>query len=475
MDVTNVSASHVAQLLSQLSTPGTPAPSTPQFAMKVRLILVPVFVATLVCLWQVQQVRGASLYINTSNSPPRIQSLDLITGSLQAIVTSTILCCTAGRGIEVDPKAGKMYFNWIGEGIYRANLDGTAKELVVQQGSAPAIATFRLDLNANKIFFNYGDEAIRSADLNGSNQQAVIVSPIPGAAINSFALNPDAKKIFFVASPTTQPYILLSSINSINYDGTNLSTMLSVPSNWVQGLFPDNLEVDTLHRRLYWADRSTLTINSAKLVGSDISSVLSWFNSPQSFRSFTIDPIGRKIYWSTFETDPYQEILSANLDGTGKQVLIQSRDDPWGLAIGPLPRTKITIDIKPGDFPNSINPKEEGVVPVAILSSSTFDAATVNSATIFFGRNGTEAPALKATMRDVNHDGRPDMVVYFRTEQTGIKCGDISASLSAQTFSGQAIKGSDSIRTVGCGKSGEHEGDHDDNKGDHDKEKDKGK
>src|SRR2546425_9110196 len=37
---------------------------------------------------------------------------------------------------------------------------------------------------------------------------------------------------------------------------------------------------------------------------------------------------------------------------------------------------EVTIDIKPGEDPPSINPKSRGKIPVAILSSSAFDATT---------------------------------------------------------------------------------------------------
>jgi hypothetical protein len=38
----------------------------------------------------------------------------------------------------------------------------------------------------------------------------------------------------------------------------------------------------------------------------------------------------------------------------------------------------VSIDIKPNEFPNSINLGSKGVVPVVLLSSATFDAITVN-------------------------------------------------------------------------------------------------
>ena len=48
-----------------------------------------------------------------------------------------------------------------------------------------------------------------------------------------------------------------------------------------------------------------------------------------------------------------------------------------------LPTTiTVAIDIKPGSFPNSINPKSRGVIPVAILTTDSFDATTVDSTTV---------------------------------------------------------------------------------------------
>jgi probable HAF family extracellular repeat protein len=112
--------------------------------------------------------------------------------------------------------------------------------------------------------------------------------------------------------------------------------------------------------------------------------------------------------------------------------------------------TVVTIDIKPGSDPATINPKSQGVIPVAILTTDTFDATTVNASTVRFGKNGTEAPPVQSAVEDVNGDGLSDLILHFNTQATGIQCGDTSASLTGQTFSGRAIQGSDSIVTVGC-------------------------
>lgn len=113
----------------------------------------------------------------------------------------------------------------------------------------------------------------------------------------------------------------------------------------------------------------------------------------------------------------------------------------------PLP---VFVDIKPGGVPNPINLGSKGSIPVAILSTRVFDATTVDPTTVRFGGMNSQAHALRFSLQDVNKDGRIDMGLHFDTQTTGIACGDATASLSGKTSSGQELKGSDSIKTVGC-------------------------
>jgi hypothetical protein len=57
---------------------------------------------------------------------------------------------------------------------------------------------------------------------------------------------------------------------------------------------------------------------------------------------------------------------------------------------------------------------------------------------------------VQAALEDVDGDGDTDMILHFNTRDTGIQCGDTSASLTGETFSGQEIEGTDAITTVGC-------------------------
>jgi hypothetical protein len=116
------------------------------------------------------------------------------------------------------------------------------------------------------------------------------------------------------------------------------------------------------------------------------------------------------------------------------------------------PPTPVTIDIKPGEFPNLINigndPNRIGVITVAILTKPTFDATGVDPTTVRFGKTGTEAAPVQVALQDADGNGTLDLVLHFRTQDTSLQCGDTSAVLTGKTVSGEAIQGSDSIVTV---------------------------
>jgi hypothetical protein len=106
--------------------------------------------------------------------------------------------------------------------------------------------------------------------------------------------------------------------------------------------------------------------------------------------------------------------------------------------------TEVALDIKPGSSTNPINLRSRGVITVAIFSTATFDASTVDPASVKFGPNG--ATSTQNSLEDVNGDGRLDLVLHFRTQETGIQLGDTQACLTGQTRSGESMQGCDSIR-----------------------------
>jgi len=121
--------------------------------------------------------------------------------------------------------------------------------------------------------------------------------------------------------------------------------------------------------------------------------------------------------------------------------------EPTAFAITPAPPVEnVLIDIKPGSYPNSINPGSQGRIPVAILTDETFDATTVDPATVRFGPEN--AAAAHSAIEDVDGDGDLDMILHFKTQKTGIEPGDTEATLTGKTYGGISIEGTDTIRTV---------------------------
>jgi hypothetical protein len=56
--------------------------------------------------------------------------------------------------------------------------------------------------------------------------------------------------------------------------------------------------------------------------------------------------------------------------------------------------------------------------------TETFNATTVNPTTVHFGATGTEAAPVQSALEDVDGDGNIDMILHFKTQDTGIQCGE---------------------------------------------------
>ena len=110
------------------------------------------------------------------------------------------------------------------------------------------------------------------------------------------------------------------------------------------------------------------------------------------------------------------------------------------------------IDIKPGSDPNSINVFANGVIPVAILGSESFDVLDVDVSTLTFGPSGaTPLHPLALHLENVNGDDFNDLVTHYRTQETGIALGDTEACITGETLGGSPIGGCDDIITSPMG------------------------
>jgi uncharacterized repeat protein (TIGR01451 family) len=184
------------------------------------------------------------------------------------------------------------------------------------------------------------------------------------------------------------------------------------------------------------------------------------------FETFTITCGGYSNHTFTFsnevqpldpaDTDPDQSNNFASVDLTVECVM------------------PVAINIKPGSFPNSINPNNRGVVPVAVLTTLAgeyglpldFDATTIDALTVRFGPRALIWPELGGApdfhgkghiedsyeLDELTRDGDLDMVLHFLTSLTGIQRGDVEACVKGQWTDGLGVVhkffGCDSVRTV---------------------------
>lgn len=165
---------------------------------------------------------------------------------------------------------------------------------------------------------------------------------------------------------------------------------------------------------------------------------------------FQVSSAGTAEFSTALGVDPTTNLfLSAWPD---QRNLATTNTDVFGQLVGLAPPTiLVDIDIKPGSFPNSLHLGSAGAVPVAIFSSTTFDATTVDPATVTLANGPVRLKShgtLMASSEDVNGDGLLDLVVHVSTEGLQLTEGDAEAILNGRTFDGTPIQGSDSIQIV---------------------------
>ncbi|MEO8158175.1 MAG: hypothetical protein ABI648_10290 [Betaproteobacteria bacterium] len=117
-------------------------------------------------------------------------------------------------------------------------------------------------------------------------------------------------------------------------------------------------------------------------------------------------------------------------------------------------------------------------ITVVILSMDGFDATTADANSLTFGKTGFEKSLYRCrkNAKDINRDGRMDMVCYFKGDVANFQTGDLNGVLKGKTKSGQQIEGSAALKIFtiptekrGFKRHGRNDSDQDDRKNGKDK------
>jgi hypothetical protein len=124
----------------------------------------------------------------------------------------------------------------------------------------------------------------------------------------------------------------------------------------------------------------------------------------------------------------------------------------FSTVLGALPTAvPVEVDIKPGETPNTLNLKSNGVIPVAVFSTPTLDLTRIDPATIRF----SGAPVSKnkqghwlVSYGDFNGDGFDDLIAHFETRDVLLGTADVSGIVEGETLDGRLFRGTDSVRVI---------------------------
>jgi hypothetical protein len=109
----------------------------------------------------------------------------------------------------------------------------------------------------------------------------------------------------------------------------------------------------------------------------------------------------------------------------------------------------VDIDIKPGSDPNCFNINGNGVIPVAVLGSNTFDVTLINPSTLSFGGLDVRVRGNKGPMcnfEDSDGDTLLDLVCQFEDDSSNWEAGNDNATLTGTLLDGSTeFEGTDSI------------------------------
>ena len=306
-------------------------------------------------------------------------------------------------------------------------------------------------LDGNSIFgihASAGDGEVAQFDL--LTEEARMLTALPGLNTQSFDLNFDQTKIAFVRGAEGNGWTNGLFVADFVSNGQDFINKYSLPSavpapHWPR-FSPDGTRI-AFTIEVPPQDKN-IGIGIINADGSDF-----WVPVAPAYNQFILHPKWLDDNRLIFNFGPREtgEIYVLDLMTLNYQRITYTPSPHWCAWPDVFLEMRVDIDIKPGSYPNTINLKSLGTVPVAILGSSFFDVRTVVPLTVTFAGapvalKGDGTPM--AAYDDVNDDGLVDLVVHFEIPSLVLSEADEVAYLEGRTQDDKKIKGKDAVRVI---------------------------
>lgn len=189
-------------------------------------------------------------------------------------------------------------------------------------GVAPAIA-----LAGGVYWTDRGAGQLKRMNFDGSNLQTIVLSgsvTSSGSNIRGLAVDNVNNRIFWADNGADR---LLRA----NLDGSASIILYTITGG---NSFPADVRLDLVNQQLYWCDQTRLRIQRSTFDGTAVTDVIT--NAAASGPYFMdLDVPAGKIYWGDFSGG---SIFRANLDGSGRETLLTGNNNTRGVRIDPRER-----------------------------------------------------------------------------------------------------------------------------------------
>jgi 6-phosphogluconolactonase (cycloisomerase 2 family) len=357
--------------------------------------------------------------------------------------------------LAAHPDQPHLYVNNAGQlGVYEIEADGALTEKQIVDGFAAR--EHQVEPGGRFLYAADVVSGVRGYEISSSGT----LTELPGSPYGF-----DTSRPFLIEVATTGPWVYVLDLdNGIATFESDADGELQLLGQTLLADFAHEIELTGDDHYLYVGFPYEPEIRGFEIGSDGLPSELvgSPFAAEYSVIDLIAPPGTSRLYEITRDLSSifvFDIAGDGSLTPLGEPVTVAAAGVPGAGAYLRASALEVAIDIKPGSDGNPINLRSRGIIPVAILGSAELDVADVLWAGVRFGPD--EAPPAHGgphELEDVNGDGRLDMMVRFRTQDTGIICGDTEATLTGTLLDGMPFEGTDTFETVGCNSNRPHHG-----------------